>query len=82
MLFRSDSFHLNCRGAEKFSRWLGGQLTRWASPAAPHDPELWRSRGELFSSRLEGTLKAEPKYKDDSTAANATADKDDKEGKN
>lgn len=77
-----DSFHLNCRGAEKFSRWLGGQLTRWASPAAPHDPELWRSRGELFRSRLEGTLKAEPKYKDDSTAANATADKDDKEGKN
>lgn len=77
-----DSFHLNCRGAEKFSKALGARINQWASPAAAHDKELWQSRGEIFHDRLEGTLASEPKYKNDSTAANATADKDDKEGEN
>ena len=76
-----DSFHLNCRGAEKFSRWLAPPLTQWVTPTVSADDELWRERAAHFYGRLEETLNSEPKYKDDSTAAKATANKENEEGK-
>lgn len=75
-----DSFHLNCRGAEKFSRWLGGRLGDYVTPRVSPDSELWQERVDYFYGRLEGTKSAPPKYKDDSTAARATAGGDGKEG--
>lgn len=75
-----DSFHLNCRGAEKFSRWLGRRLGDYVTPQVPSDSELWQERIDYFYSKLETTKNAPPSYKNDSTAAKATDSSDDKEG--
>lgn len=69
-----DSFHLNCRGAEKFSLWLGSRLTARETPGRSPDEGLWQERVDCFYERLEATLAAESKYKDDSTAAQAEVD--------
>lgn len=75
-----DSFHLNCRGAEKFSRWLGERLGGYVTPMVSADSGLWQERIDYFYGKLEDTKNAPPKYKDDSTAAKATAGGNDKEG--
>lgn len=64
-----DSFHLNCRGAEKFSRWLGQRLGSWVEPSVSPDPELWEDRVAYFYNKLDEALAAPIKYKDDTTAA-------------
>lgn len=48
-----DKQHLNALGAEKFSRYLGRNMTKWAQPRAKADPDLWRSRAEHFAGLRE-----------------------------
>ncbi len=49
-----DPRHLNCRGAEKFSKYLASMLSQWEiTPGGKGDAALWEDRREEFSSRLE-----------------------------
>ena len=46
-----DPRHLNYRGAEKFSRYLGKRLPEWGvSPGGLGDDELWQQRAEHFNA--------------------------------
>lgn len=48
-----DFIHLNCRGAEKFSRYLGAFLRDelGLAPTEGEDEVLWQSRADEFSAR-------------------------------
>jgi hypothetical protein len=48
-----DSLHFNCRGAEKFSRYLSGYLTDTLNltPTEGADQVLWQNRADEFNAR-------------------------------
>ncbi|MGN0745768.1 MAG: hypothetical protein ACI4ML_03725 [Aristaeellaceae bacterium] len=50
-----DFLHFNCRGADKFSRYLAGYLAEeWAlPPTGGADESLWQARAAEFAARLE-----------------------------
>lgn len=50
-----DFLHFNCRGADKFSRYLAGYLAGELDmpPTEGEDENLWQRRAEEFTARLE-----------------------------
>ncbi len=50
-----DKLHLNCLGAEKFSRYLAERLTEWGYKETEYsDRELWENRIAHYTSLREG----------------------------